>query len=72
MTPELPRRLLPRPRDRLDGLGACGPAGGPGPGSPADVRRCGDGRIGWLALAGVGLALVAAVVVCFVPLDRAG
>ena len=30
---DLPRRFLPRPRDRPDGLGACRPAGRPGPGS---------------------------------------
>ena len=32
--------------------------------NPADRRR----TVGWLALAGVGVALVTAVVVCFVPL----
>ena len=72
MTPELPRRLLPRPRDRLDGLGLAGPAGGPGPGSPAELRRRGDGRIGLLSLAGVGVALVAAVHRVFRAADRCG
>ena len=34
LTPQLPRRFLPCPRDRPDGLGAAGAAGGPGPGAP--------------------------------------
>ena len=49
LTPDYPRRLLPAPRDRPDGLGAAGPAGGPGPGPPAEPAA-GDERR--LAVAG--------------------
>ena len=51
------------PGDRADGLGAGGAAGRPGLGAADERTQPAAGAIGWLSLAGVALALLAAAVV---------